>query len=141
MQFDHIGVVVATLEQGRAHLGAVLGIVQWTMEFTDPLILVHVQFGRDRHGLCYEIVAPFGEKSPVLRTLRKADRILNHTAYLVPDLASAAERLLQSGCIQATQPTQAVAYGGALVQFVMTPVGFLLELIEAPDHRHAYLST
>ena len=141
MRFDHIGVVVATLEDGRNHLGGLFGIVEWTVEFSDPIIQVRVQFGRDSSGLCYETVAPFGENSPILRTLRKADRILNHVAYLVPHLASAAERLHERRCMQTSEAMPAVAYGGASVQFFMTPLGFLLELIEAPAHRRAYRAT
>ncbi len=140
MRFDHVGVIVPTLEDGRNHLSALFGIVDWTVEFDDPLIQVRVQFGRDRSGLCYETVAPFGENSPVRRTLRKADRILNHVAYLVPRLAPAAIRLRERYCIQASEAMPAVAYGGALVQFFMTPLGFLLELMEAPTHQHVFIS-
>ncbi len=37
--------------------------------------------------------------------------------------------------------TQAVAYGGHRVQFLITPLAFIIELIEAPNHTHEYFTT
>ena len=140
MRFDHIGIVARTLVDGRNQLGPLFGIAEWTREFLDPLIKVYVQFGRDPSGVCYEIIAPLGDDSPVLRTLRKMDRILNHVAYLVPDLDATGAKLRTLNSVQASEITPAVAYGGARVQFFMTATGFLVELIEDPGHEHSYFS-
>ncbi len=138
MIFDHIGIVVAELSAGRPVLCAALGVCAWTREFADPVNDVHVQFGRDPAGLCYELIAPFSERSPVRRALRTGNNITNHVAYRVADLAAERDRLiaLEFGPIADARP--AIAYGGALIQFFMSPIFSLVELIEAPEHAHSY---
>jgi len=37
-----------------------------------------------------------------------------------------------------SDPNPAVANGGASIQFFMSPIFSLVELIEAPDHQHQY---
>jgi methylmalonyl-CoA/ethylmalonyl-CoA epimerase len=110
----------------------------WTAAVDDPVIRVRVQFGLDPSGICYEAIAPFGEDRPVLRTLRAGDRILNHVAYLVSDLTMSAEGVRRCGCVPAGAPQPAVAYHGRRVQFFISPLRFMMKLIEAPDHRHAF---
>jgi len=135
--FDHIGVAVPSLAEGRQHLQQLLDIAEWTDEFDDPVNRVSVQFGHDRSGTCYELVTPFGENSPISLALQKGQRVLNHVAYLVEDLAQA-ERLLDGGCIAAGPPHPAIAYGGRRIQFFVSPLRFTIELIEAPRHEHVY---
>ncbi len=127
------------MSAGRDHLVALLGITRWSEEFVDPGIGVYVQFGLDPSGLCYEIIAPLREDSPVTRALNARDRILNHVAYLVPDLEAEAARIRQLRCMPAGPAMPAVAYGGRRVQFFVSPLYFIIELIEAPDHAHRYV--
>ena len=139
MKFDHVGVVVSAMSAGRDHLSALLGVTRWSEEFADPGIGVYVQFGLDPSGLCYEIVAPLREESPVTRALNQRDRILNHVAYLVSDLEAEAARIRQLRCMPAGPAMPAVAYGGSRVQFFVSPLYFIIELIEAPHHTHQYI--
>ncbi len=141
MKFDHIGVVVGTMAAGRDHLSLLFGIKRWSAEFADPGIGVYVQFGLDPSGICYELVSPLREDSPVTRALKARDRILNHVAYLVPDLDAEAARIRRMRCLPAGAAMPAVAYGGKRVQFFITPLYFIIELIEAPDHAHRYFET
>ncbi len=138
LKFDHLGIVVATLAAGRDHLSALFGITRWSEEFADPGIGVYVQFGQDASGICYELVSPLREDSPVTRALKLRDRILNHVAYLVADLDAEAARIRRMRCLPAGPATPAVAYGSKRVQFFITPLYFIIELIEAPDHSHIY---
>jgi methylmalonyl-CoA/ethylmalonyl-CoA epimerase len=136
MKFDHIGVVVRRLDIGRLHLTALFDIKSWTREFDDTTNGVSVQFGRDPSGICYETIAPLGASSPISEALRTGARILNHVAYLVPDLHAAGERLKSARCLPAGEPRPAVAYGGRPIQFFVSPLRIIIELIEAPDHAH-----
>ena len=138
MKFDHIGVVTASLDEGRAFLTRVLKISRWTQEFVDPGIGVAVQFGMGEQGPCYEIIAPLGQSSPVATALRTGKNILNHVAYLVEDLGRAAQELREQGCFPVADAQPAVAYGGQRVQFFICPMKFMIELIEKIDHQHAY---
>lgn len=139
MQFDHIGVVVKTLRHGRTMLGPALQITEWTREWEDPVNKVFVQFGYDRSGVCYELIAPLGEGSPVALALKTKSRLLNHVAYLVEDLAAEGERMRESRCFPIAEPSPAIAYGGRNIQFFMSPANIIIELIEAAGHRHEIL--
>jgi methylmalonyl-CoA/ethylmalonyl-CoA epimerase len=138
MQFDHIGVIASSLEAGRAALNAVSQIPRWTEEFADPVNQVYVQFGADSSGICYELIVPFGESSPARQALNTGRNILSHVAYLVPDLAKERDRLRAAGAVATSDPKPAVAYGGNQIQFFVTPMRIMIELIEAPGHRHRY---
>lgn len=138
LELDHLGLIVPELEAGRAFLQA-LGVSRWTPAIEDPVLRVHVQFGSSPGGgLNYELIAPFGEGSPIASALRAGKHILNHLAYLTADLQASAARLREAGCYPTGEPRPAVAYGGSLVQFWMSPLRFVIELIEKPGHRHVF---
>jgi methylmalonyl-CoA/ethylmalonyl-CoA epimerase len=138
LRFDHVGVIVRDMGAGRRFFAA-LGVDRWTEVFDDPGIGVSVQFGLGDTGPCYELITPLGEKSPVAEALRTGQRILNHVAYLTADIDAEGQRLASQGC-SATGPAHpAVAYQGRRVQFWVSPLRFIVELIEAPEHEHLYL--
>jgi len=130
MQFDHIGVFVKTLDQGRAHFQEILPIAKVGQVFHDPLLKVSVQFLHDTSGICYELVAPNGEGSPVDAVLAEKRNILNHVAYTVADFEAGVEHLRQAGCIPLGAPQPAVAFAGARVVFFLTPLRMVIELID-----------
>jgi methylmalonyl-CoA/ethylmalonyl-CoA epimerase len=137
--FDHIGLVVADIASARAHLSATLQVSRWTSVIDDAGLGVSVQFGLAQDGTpCFELVAPFGEDSPIARTLSQGRTILNHIAYRVDDLSSAAAHLRAQGCFPTGEPAPAQAYGQGNVQFFLSPLRFIIELIEAPGHRHLF---
>ena len=138
LHFDHIGLVVADLSEGRRHLTGTLQISRWTESVDDHGIGVSVQFGLGDSGPCVELIAPLGEESPVANALRKGHRILSHLAYITAEIQAAGEALEREGCVSTGPAHPAVAYGGALVQFWISPLRFIIELIEAPGHQHAY---
>lgn len=138
LRFDHIGLVVSDMAEGREFLEAIFGIDRWTQVFEDQGIGVYVQFGRTADGPCYELISPLGDASPVTTALKRGINILNHVAYLTANLDSDAQRLQETGSMMAGPVKPAVAYGGARVQFWVTPQRFMVELIEAPGHEHAY---
>jgi methylmalonyl-CoA/ethylmalonyl-CoA epimerase len=138
MQFDHLGLAVKSVVKGRKVLSEVLGVREWTQEVRDPVNGVLLQFGRDPAGVVYELLEPLDETSPIYPALSGGKAILNHVAYLVSDLGEAREHMRRSGCAPTSQPNPAIAYGGRNIQFFVTPLRFVIELIEAPGHQHAY---
>jgi methylmalonyl-CoA/ethylmalonyl-CoA epimerase len=138
LRFDHLGVVVAEMGAGRSFLESALGVRQWTAVVEDAGIGVDVQFGTGGDGMVYELIAPRGESSPVSNALRSGKHILNHVAYRTDDLAAAGERLRAQGCVATGAPKPAVAYSERRVQFFVSPLRFVVELIEALEHEHAY---
>lgn len=138
MLFDHLGILTTDLASGRLLVGAAFAIAEWTGEFEDPLQDVFVQFGRCAAGPCYEIIAPRSDKSPVQRALSSKVNIINHVGYLVENLGHEAERLAGQGFVAIGEPKPAVAFGLQPIQFFVSPARLLVELIEAPTHRHVF---
>ncbi len=137
MRFDHIGVAVPNLLSGREFLRSTLSITHWTEEFVDSSIGVRVQFGKadDDSGPWYELVAPHGDRSPVSAAIKTGKNILNHVAYFVDDIAEAGAKLRQNRCFPVSEPMPAVAYRGQKVQFFISPMKFMIELIEGADPK------
>jgi len=138
VQFDHLGLVVKSLARGRSTLAEVLSIRAWTTEFRDETNGVLLQFGRDPAGVVFELLEPLDGKSPVYNALATGKGILNHVAYRVVDLAATTRRMRAAGCAPTSEPRPAVAYGGRNIQFLITPLNMIVELIEAPDHAHEF---
>lgn len=136
--FDHLGLVVADLDEGRAHLAATLGITRWTAPIEDAGIGVCIQFGLGPDGPAIELIAPFGDRSPVAHAVRTGQRTLNHLAYRTPEIGQAGDHLQAQGCVATAEPHPAVAYQGRKVQFFLSPLRFMIELIEGPGHVHTY---
>ena len=139
MRFDHLGVAVPDLASGRTLLGRSVGIARWTAEFEEHLQDVYVQFGQCPSGMCYELIAPRSSASPVSRALGKRVNILNHVAYLVDDLVGEAARLREANFVPASAAKPGIAFGGGPIQFFVSPARLMIELIEAPAHRHTFL--
>ena len=136
--FDHIGIVVSDIESGKAELTGMLGALRWTRRFDDPILGVSVLFARDSSGVVYELIAPFGEKSPVAGTLRSRANLLNQIAYRTRVLDASVKRLRAAGAAPIGPAAPALAFGGARVQFLMVPLGFVVELVEVDRAIHVF---
>lgn len=132
MQFDHLGVFVKSLDEGRSYLRSIFHIKTISDECHDPLLNVSVQFLSDSSGICYEIVAPNGLGNPVDPVLKESKNILNHVAYRTADFENELVRLRAAGCIPLGKPAPAVAFEGSRVVFFLTPLRLILEIIESP---------
>lgn len=121
------------LAQGRERLSAILPIDHYEDEIEDPGIRVRIQFGVDTSGIRYELVAPLGEdNNPVSGVVKSGKNVLNHVAYLVPDLDAAMEKMLAQDAVPLGQPMPAVAFNNCRVVFFYTSLRFIVELIEMP---------
>lgn len=76
-----------------------------------------------------ELVAPFGEQSPVKSWLRKGVK-LYHLGFIADDLPTEIERLRTQRAKLMFPPTPAVAFGNRRVAFLMLPNFLLVEIIE-----------
>ena len=138
LQFDHIGIVVADISDGAAQLTQLLSPLQWTVRTDDEGLGVSVQFARDSAGLVYELIAPLGDRSPVSRALKSRTDLLNHTAYRTSSLDESVAFLRAQRALPVGPAAPARAFGGARVQFLMTPLGVLFELIEIERAVHDF---
>jgi hypothetical protein len=134
MEFDHLGVFIKTLEQGRDMLHAILPIAAISDPIHDPLLRVSVQFLSDTSGIRYELVASNGPGNPVDAVISEQRNTLNHAAYRAKDFDSQVGRLREARCMPLGEPRPAAAFGGVRVLFFLTPLSMIVELIEsAPD--------
>ena len=138
LTFDHFGIVCETLERGRAFMSETLATRNWTIATTDPIQKVHVQFGRDRVGTVFELIAPSEPDSPIAEALKSHKNILNHLAYRTPSISDAAAALEGQGCFAISQSNPAVAFQNALIQFFYSPLNFVVELIEQDISSHVF---
>src|SRR5215469_3122137 len=131
MVFDHIGIFVSDIAAGQKIMSAMLPVSDWSSTYDDPGLRVSVCFGRDDSGIRYELVAPLGDDNPVSGVLKAGKNVLNHVAYRVRDIERAEELLRAQGALPMGSPKPAVAFGGARVMFLLTPLTFIIELIES----------
>lgn len=130
MKFDHIGIFVPDIEEGRKSLSSIFPIGRVSEVFEDSLLRVKVQFLYDGTGICYELVAPFGPDNPVDGVLKARKNVLNHVAYRVEDLDVSLAHLREEGAFPLGPPSPATAFGGKRVVFLFTPMNFIIELVE-----------
>ena len=130
MKFHHIGIFVKSLQIGREYLSELFNISLIGEEILDEKMGIRVQFLTDNCGVCYEIVAPYGDENPVQNLLDKKNNILNHVAYEVENLGKAILKYRELGCVPLSRPTPAVAFQGRNVMFFLTKIGVIVELIE-----------
>ena len=130
MEFDHIGVFVKDIDIGKMLIAKLLPIIRYSEIFDDPFLQVRVQFLYDSKGICYELVAPFGPENPVDGVLKSRRNIINHVAYKTANLDETLERLRDEGSLPLGEPKKAIAFKGKRVVFLITPMNFIIELIE-----------
>jgi methylmalonyl-CoA/ethylmalonyl-CoA epimerase len=139
LTFDHIGLVVASIEAEAPSLAHLLHLTRWTDRFDDLVLGVSVCFATDPAGLVVELIAPLGPDSPVARAARQQRDCLNQVAYRTDDMAGTRARFEAAGALVLSEPKPAMAFAGALVQFLRLPQGFIVELIGAPEFVHQFV--
>tara|TARA_B100001093_G_scaffold100534_1_gene92597 strand:+ start:1013 stop:1435 length:423 start_codon:yes stop_codon:yes gene_type:complete len=130
VKFDHIGIFVREIKYGRMELANLIDIFEESEIYDDPLLNVSVQFCYDKSKICYELVAPYGDNNPVDGVLKDNGNILNHVAYKTNKFDEKILQYREKGCIPLGPACQAVAFGGARVIFFLSPLKFIIELIE-----------
>lgn len=135
---DHIGLLTRDVDKATAEFARVVAATEATRRFDDEVLTVSVRFLRDPGGVVYEMIAPLGENSIVSAALRKGQSIINQLAYRTASIADDIATLKPQGFMPLGPSKPAIAFGGANVQFLLSPMGFIVELIEAPDHVHDF---
>ena len=78
MKFNHIGIFVKDIEEGREEISKLLNIKKVSKRYDDENLKVSVQFITDQSSITYEIVAPYGSGNPVDKVLDEKKNVLNH---------------------------------------------------------------
>ena len=117
MKFDHIGIFVKEIDYGQTELSKVIEIFKKSEIFHDTLLNVSVQFCYDKCGICYELVAPYGENNPVESVLKDNGNILNHIEYKTNKFDETILHFREIGCLPLGPAKAAIAFKGSKVIF------------------------
>jgi methylmalonyl-CoA/ethylmalonyl-CoA epimerase len=127
---DHIGIVVSDLGRGLHSLQAVVGHVVMSQQIDDEGLGVSVRFAKDISGIVYELITPYGATSPISGALNTKSNLLNQLAYRTDNIERSGRWFAETrAAVPLGNPAQAKAFG-APVQFFMSRLGFVVELIE-----------
>ena len=69
----------------------------------------------------------------------RASRVIRAGREVLGVIRKAIGFLKFEGYAPAGEPKPAIAYGGARIQFFVTPARFIVELVEAPGHEHHFI--
>jgi len=130
MNFHHIGIVVTDLDEAVVSLKNTIDIVSTSETIEDPGILVYVQFLIDSNDICYELIAPMNESSPVAKAAHENRNNLHHLAYVTDNFDFEFSRLRGLGHIPLGKAQPAVAFQGKRVAFFLTDIHTIFELVE-----------
>ena len=130
MKFHHIGIFLSNIKTGETFFKKIIKIKRKSRIFFDIKLGVKVRFLYDDSGICYEIVAPYGKNNPVNKVLKKKGNILNHVAYETKNLKKTMNYLRKINCAPITRPQPAKAFNNRKVIFFLTPLNFIIEIIQ-----------
>ena len=130
MKFNHIGIFVKNLKDGEKLFTKLLNIKNVSKKIDDKNLKVSIQFIVDESNITYEIVAPFGKNNPVEKILKENRYVLNHIAYSTKNFDKTIRELRNDGYAPLGPAKKALAFKGARVIFFITPLNFIVEIIE-----------
>ena len=129
--FHHIGIFVKDLEYGKLEISKFVDVASVSNEIVDEDMGVRITFVQDKQGIQYELVAPYGDNSPVVGVLSRGKDFLNHIAYQTNSFDDEISRLRREGLVPLGTAKKAKAFRGSRVIFFLSPLGFIIELVEA----------
>ena len=130
--FHHIGVACEARAFARGKERQNLDLLGYQAEgddWVDERLGMRGQFMVAEEAPRVELVAPHGDKSPVLSWLKQGVK-LYHLAFVASDLWSEIARLRSQRAKMMLPPTPAVAFNNRHVAFLMLPNQLLVEVIE-----------
>jgi methylmalonyl-CoA/ethylmalonyl-CoA epimerase len=130
LRFHHVGVVVADMERSATAYMERFGYEARSGIVHDPLQTAYVQFlSFPGERVFLEFVSPDGPQSALTLALKKGGG-LNHICYSTSDIGETCLRLRNAGLFLVRPPTQAVAFNGRKIAWLMDKSGILFELLE-----------
>lgn len=130
MKLDHVGIVVANIEESGLAYAAALGMQPAGPPVVDTVQRVRVQFwslsgdtGR------VELIAPHTEDSPVAQFAKKGGGFA-HLCFAVPDIEQTVDVARQRGAIVIQAPVPAEAFGKRRIAFVFYRNVGVVEYVE-----------
>tara|TARA_B100000212_G_C27380779_1_gene536957 strand:- start:1429 stop:1833 length:405 start_codon:yes stop_codon:yes gene_type:complete len=134
MRFDHIGIVVKNIEESIAIFERDFPGFLLSEVYFDKEIDVKIQFIEYENSNKIELIEPLSKESPIRSFLEKKNSSnIHHIAYSCNDIEATCTDLREKGYGFLTNFYNAVAFDGARVIFLLSPMNFIVELIEDND--------
>jgi len=130
MLFHHLGIFVKSIDKSSIIFSRDLKAQKTSEIIVDEDLQVKVQFFKDQNGITYELVEGIGKKNPVINTLEKNKNILNHVAYTSKEFDNQLKTLNNHGYVNISNISKSVAFNGNRIVFLLSPLNFIIELIE-----------
>jgi methylmalonyl-CoA/ethylmalonyl-CoA epimerase len=134
MKFDHIGIVVESIKRSRAIFERDLPGFSSSKIYIDKEIDVKIQFIEYHNSNKIELIEPLSASSPIRSVLEKKNSSnIHHLAYSCRDIEETCNIYRDKGYGFLTKFYCAEAFEGARVIFLLSPLNFIVELIEDND--------
>lgn len=117
-KFHHIGMAVNSIREMSPSSEV---FVEKTQRVSLAFMLLN--------GVRIELLEPFGDNSPIARSLRDGVKLL-HLCYEVPDLESAVEHCRRAGFHRVSRPVPAPVFDNRRIVWVFSKDYGLFELVE-----------
>lgn len=134
MKIDHVCIAVRSIDRAAEKLCPLLGYRRKTEKVTNTRQKVIVQFLARPGSLDIKLIEPFGEDSPLWRSLRKGEG-LHHVCFRTDDTSRAVKSLEKRGMRVLASPEPGEAFDDALIAFGYAGFGLNMELIDTNRRR------
>jgi methylmalonyl-CoA/ethylmalonyl-CoA epimerase len=132
MIIDHIGVAVASLEQGIMRWERMFGYKQISPIVYNSRQKVKVVFLDKDGSVCVKLVEPSGSDSPIASFVRKGGG-LHHLCIRCNGLEDALPLMKQAGARILVDPQPGEAFRGHNIAFCLVPGNLNIEMIDTTD--------
>lgn len=129
MIVDHIGIVVANLEEAIAHWARLFGYLPMTTPIINIRQKVRVVFLSKEGSITIKLIEPTEDSSPVFRAAQKGGG-LHHLCFRCAELDVEVARFRSLGLRVLAEPQPGEAFAGERIAFVYAPQGLNIELID-----------
>mgnify|MGYP001185481220 CR=1 FL=1 len=130
MNLHHVGIFIESQKKGLDFFNKIIKINKKSKIIVDKKLGVKVRFLYDNKNNCYELVSPYSIKNPVKKVLKERKNIINHFAYKTKKFQETILYLRKINCAPLTRPQPSVAFNKKKIIFFLTPLNFIIELIE-----------
>lgn len=129
MTVHHYGIATKSIEKSVKYFLA-LGYEKSSLTIFDKIQGVNLQFLKNAHSHCIELVEPVNAESPVSKILATSGTSLYHICYEVEDLVDTIESLKKQRYMLVLPPVPAIAFDKRKICFLYNPSVGLIELLE-----------
>ena len=130
MIFHHLGIFVKSIDKASIILSRDLKAKKASPIIVDKNLRVKVQFFKYANNLIFELIEGIGSKNPVKSSLDQNKNLLNHIAYKTNEFDFQMNKLIKKGYIQISKVSNSIAFKGKKIVFFLSPLNFIIELIE-----------